>query len=529
MRSIDFGQESKAVRKQKRFIFAEETNTNIVFLREKKKRKTMSSSSRIKTAILLLLIVFGNCWAQNVQTDIQENMDTLITMLDSVGKYEIEETEEKKPTEYYTDFIYKPEVSKITIPIEIEVSQLEKEVNENLKGTIYEDNNIEDDSLKLKISKCGTIAIKYVDNKLSVEVPMKILATYRIGLAIPGLHTDREFSAAIKVNLSSTLNLSKNWSIISKTTIDRYEWIEKPSMKIAGFNVPIKTIVEMAINREKPNIVRMIDQSIAEKLPIREYAENLWNEVQKPINIETEDYNGWVTYDPEGISTTPIIGKNGKITTSIEADCRLEVSLNLEPIGKEKKELPECKIKKMQNEGYKLEVMTNLPYSMLSKIATETVKDENFGNEKHKIKVKRVNLYGTEDELGIEVEMKGFVNGKVYMTGKPQFTPTKDSICIKDVQYKLDTKNIMMKTVNMLIKPRLKRMIEEDFKVGLTAQFESVKESCDKSILNTKWGDSVYSTGDIKEMRGKELFITPSGIQASIIVIGSMKMTYGKR
>ena len=118
-----------------------------------------------------------------IQTEVL--LDSMQISNDSIVLDSIE-----RPEEIYDEKVFSPTTSTLHIPININIPLLEAKINNHFKGLIYEDNNIEDDSLMVKAWKERDFKITYVDNVLNYEIPVKIWIKKRFGLGFT--YTDQE-------------------------------------------------------------------------------------------------------------------------------------------------------------------------------------------------------------------------------------------------------------------------------------------------------------------------------------------------
>ena len=95
---------------------------------------------------------------------------------------------------------YDSSPSFINLPISIKLSDIENQTNALLTGLIYEDNNIEDDDIEMKVWKQAPIKIEN-DNgstgeKIKTVLPLKVWVKYRIGTKKLGveLYNYKEFN-----------------------------------------------------------------------------------------------------------------------------------------------------------------------------------------------------------------------------------------------------------------------------------------------------------------------------------------------
>lgn len=81
--------------------------------------------------------------------------------------------------------IYDANPSFINLPITVKLTDIENQTNSILNGLIYEDNNIDDDDIEMKIWKQGPIKIQNdpasPDKKIKTILPLKATIKYRIG------------------------------------------------------------------------------------------------------------------------------------------------------------------------------------------------------------------------------------------------------------------------------------------------------------------------------------------------------------
>ena len=165
-------------------------------------------------------------------------------------------------------------LSVLNLPIEMPVSELETQINAQLKGLIYEDDSFEDnggDNLKAKVWKINPIRVVAKDSTFLFEVPLKIWvnAGYKVsplGINLSG-YKDTEFS--IKIRLISKIGISPNWKLHTETYVDSYDWISEPNVKVAGIRIPIKSMVSRLLNHNFEKITQAIDNQVAGGIEVK--------------------------------------------------------------------------------------------------------------------------------------------------------------------------------------------------------------------------------------------------------------------
>ena len=92
--------------------------------------------------------------------------------------------------------------SSVSIPVNLPISEIQRLVNQQITGVLYEDQDFENnnsDQLKTKVEKDGNIAIKALtNNRLMFSVPLKIWAEK--GLGTLGVYTYQETNFKVAMN-----------------------------------------------------------------------------------------------------------------------------------------------------------------------------------------------------------------------------------------------------------------------------------------------------------------------------------------
>ena len=131
-------------------------------------------------------------------------------------------------------------------------------------------------------------------------------------------------------------------------------------------------------------------------------------------------------------------------------------------------------------------------------------------------------VYGQTTELVIGLDVSGFINGKIYLTGIPYFDHEMSSIRVKDVDYRITTKNVLAKIVNLFYKKGLKRKIEENMIFSLKEELSLIKEMSRSELFNMEVMKNVRLNGFIEKLNVNKIFLTEEGIKADLDIRGKM-------
>jgi hypothetical protein len=85
-----------------------------------------------------------------------------------------------RPKEEYIAPKVEKTLSNIGLSIDMDIPSLEKSLNNSLTGLIYEDNNLADDNMLIKVWKTKDFHFTVVGNKINYSVPLKIWVKNRV-------------------------------------------------------------------------------------------------------------------------------------------------------------------------------------------------------------------------------------------------------------------------------------------------------------------------------------------------------------
>lgn len=422
------------------------------------------------------------------------------------------------------------EISTLNIPIEIPLSEVERKINDQLGNSLFEDNSLDNnggDNLILKVNKRQPISIEAKGgNQFNIKVPVNIWAkagwkVEKFGLAV-AKYEETQFD--IDINFLTRISMNENWKINTTTNPNGYKWISEPKVKIGFFDVPITSIIEKIVDRELPNVTQIIDSEVS-KINIKPLVETAWREVQSPFLIN-EEYQAWLKVTPLEIMMTPLSNKGRNVRVGIGIKASTETFLGNKPSDAVVASVPGLKLVSQLEDKFEVGLIAQIPYSQARKIAIDKTggKTYEFMDGKYKITVVDLEIYGQGEFMVVAATLKGSLNGKVYLKGKPTFDPIEKSVKMGELDYDLDTKNRLAKTADWLAHGKFLKMIEPYFSISIAAQLEEAKKTIQNNLAGNQFNKKINLFGKLDQLTPDKIYITESGIQAVISAKGKIEV-----
>lgn len=421
---------------------------------------------------------------------------------------------------------YESQVSFLKLPVTIELKDIEHQINKNLNGLIYNDSIITDDNLELKVWKQAPILIKSDEgiNKIKTVLPLKINAKYRYGFEKMGikLYDAKEFNLNALITLSSEIGLT-NWKLTTKTEIKSLDWTESPTVNILGKEVVITYLINPAVRIFKSKIEKTIDESIKSSLNFKPYVLNTLEEISKPVQL-SEEYESWLRVVPTELYVTDAELKKNKITMEMGLKCSIETIIGKEPTKEfDRNKIVLRPVIKMPDK-LNANIIAVSTYADAAKIISNNFKDQEFSDGKRKVLITNVDLWQKDGKMIIALDVKGSINGKVYLAGFPQFNTETKEIYFDKLEYTLDTKNVLIKSANWLAKGTILRKIQENCRYSIQSNMEEGKQNTLKYLTNYSPMKGVVVNGKIHEFEFQKIVLTPTAILAFIKITGEVNL-----
>lgn len=420
--------------------------------------------------------------------------------------------------------VYDTPISFINLPISAKLKDIENQTNGLLNGLIYEDNNIEDDNIEIKIWKLAPISIindpEVAGGKIKTILPLKVNFKYRIGTKTLGvdLYNTKEFNLNGNVVLVSDVALS-NWKLTTKTELKSIDWNENPTMTVFGKNVPITYLMNPAVKIFRSKIEKSIDTAIEKSMDFKPNVLAALAKICTPF-LMNETYESWLRITPIEIYSTNAILKNDTFLMDMGMKCTMTTLIGKQPESKiDVSKIVLKPVTKIPNQ-ITANIAAVSTYADASKIMSKNFVGQEFGSGSKKITVQKVDIWHKNDKMVIALDVLGSVNGTIYLTGFPQYNDQTKEIFFDKLDYVLDTKNKLMRTANWLAQGLILRKIQESCRYSIVSNLEEGKQSMAAYLKNYSPMPGVFVNGKIEDIQFQKIQLTNKAIIAFIKVNG---------
>jgi hypothetical protein len=421
--------------------------------------------------------------------------------------------------------VYDNVPSYINIPISIKLKDIENKTNSLLTGLIYEDTDIDDDDIEMKVWKLAPITIINQEGKIKTVLPLKINAKYRYGVKKLGvdLRDIKEFNLNGVVNLLSDVSLT-NWKVNTNTKLENIDWKESPTMSILGKEMPITYLIKPAISLFRSKIEKKIDESIAKSMDFKPNVLEALEKISTPFEVN-ESYQSWLRIIPTELYATDAKLDKETIAMQMGMKCTMETLMGTKPEAKFDKDKIILKPVTKMPDTVSANIVAVSSYADASSIMTKNFSGQTFGSDSKKITVQKVSIWHKAGKMVIGLDVLGSVNGMIYLTGFPQYNAQTKEVFFDQLDYALDTKSKLMRTANWLAQGLILKKIQQNCRYSINPNIEEGKKAMANYLNNFSPMPGVFVNGKIENVDFQKIQLTNKAILAFVKVTGKVSVT----
>lgn len=418
--------------------------------------------------------------------------------------------------------VYKNKTSFISLPVEISLNDIQKQLNKNMDGLIYEDGNIEDDNTEMKIWKSRAIELSEEKGTILSEIPLKIWTKVRYGTKYLGLNDTKEIYMDGILYLESKPHLS-NWKLTTKSKIIDLKWNESPSIMIAGKLVPITYLVNPTVSYFKKKIATEIDKAIDATCDFKPYVLDAIEKISKPTEVN-KAYETWFKLIPMEIYATDAKLKNQAIKMDMGLKCTLQTMVGSQPKNTFDRTKIILKPVSSMPDKVDLSLAAVSTYESASKIITKNFKGQEFGSGSKKVAVQNVAIWQKDNKLIIALDLTGSITGTIYLNGYPSYNDSTKEIYFDQLDYVLNTKSILLKSANWLAQGTILKKIQENCRYSIKENLEEGEKTLAGYLNNYSPTKGVFINGTFNAISFEKVELTDKAIIAFLTTTGKVSV-----
>jgi len=427
---------------------------------------------------------------------------------------------------------FTPAPSVIYLPLEIKTDYIEKAINSQLGGTLYQSDTVTlggVSNVRVTVRRQGRIKIRAQGGELLYNVPLKISMRFSFNLSVLGLnHTEyQDIDAGISIALRSRITLRENWRLATSTKTDGYVWTSDPVLKFRSVTIPVKTAADHIVSRQLETLGKLIDNAAAGGINVREAVDPLWQQIQTPIEIPVPDlpHKIWLRLNPSEIYMTQLSGQGGSVggTVGVRAVSEAFIGGKPEPLPPAK--LPDFAPPPEKDSSFVINLYSEIPFENATLMSRQMFAGKTLKSGMQAVTVRDIEIAASKNGLvEVRLDLAGSISGKVCVTGKAVYNDKAQMLAIENMDFDIQTQSSFQKAKNRLLKGIIISKMKPHLKFPLKETFDGAKVLADKMLTGYKLYDGVSLNGRLDSISIGGVDVTETGFRAVVIARGVLSV-----
>ena len=399
--------------------------------------------------------------------------------------------------------------SELSIPIQVNMKPL-YQLAEKKVATLFTSPNWPEDWISIDCAsrykyqfRRGPLQISAAGNSMNLGFTgfYKIIGSTRVCLGntvvSPWTPACRcgfdEGERRVNVGFTNTVKVLYDYKI--NLNINRQEPVPVDKCTVCVFGVDITNQVMKGLKDELDLSKKAMEDSFG-VVDLKPHVQQLWNK----LNASYDLYGlGWLKINPQKIRLTNMFARNDSLNIFLGMTAKPVISFER---STDQMTLVPNIDNSISKPGFNIFLDAVLNYDSLSNILNAQLKGKEFDLAKgKKVVVQDCRIYGTGNEkLIIKMSFSGSNSGIAYFTGKPFYDENKKLIEVRDIDFDVKTKNLLLKSADWLFNKRITTEIARVSKFDLSSYVDTAKILINRQ-LNAEWIKGVKSAGSINGLK----------------------------
>ena len=324
----------------------------------------------------------------------------------------------------------------------------------------------------------------------------------------------------LRLTAHSLLSWTDRWALKSDTSFDEPETLEP--CRLTNLGLDATPILTSPMNAWLGSVAEAIDTKVRARGEARQRAAAIWQRLQEPAELE---HNLWLSLNPVGAQAGPIsAGGDHLIRTSVNLILEPRAQVGSKPISGDRP-LPPLELISQAQDGFHLAVPLLAEYSVINRRLEQRLVGQEFPTSLGEpLTITSVQMYGSGANLILNLGVTGAVNGNLYATGKPVFDTATQTLSFQQLEFTVDTKNVLVGMANWLFYDDLLARLEPRTRIDLSHRLEEFRRQLSRT-LTRELTPGTWLEGTVTNLGPRAVYPAPGGVEILLVADGFLELS----
>lgn len=403
----------------------------------------------------------------------------------------------------------KKELSTLNVSVDASTDDLAKVLNKTVNKNLYK-GSTKTRGVAADVVRNGTIVVTASDDFIYVSLPVSMSLGY-------GMFETKAIAFTLKFKIKP--GISADWQLQTEIAYLGLSDLLAEEVGIGPVAFKPRSVVEGITQPVQKMLSNLIAQKINDQFPLKAQIGKVWNLAQKPMQLD-KSYNAWLKLTPSEVMLSPLTAQNNRVRISVGISTFAELVVGPEPPARPLLPLPRLKPVNSFDKTFRIALNADLFYKDIRAIAAPLLLNKRFESDGKNIVIKDFDLYGNGDRLVVKLQTQGALDGVFYLTARPLFNPQTNNFSVEDVDFDLQTQNLLHQSADWFLHGTIREMIQEKLNMNLGRQLEQSRQVAGKALARVQLVEHLSLKGDIKNLKFSDMIVLKDKMSLQVYAEG---------
>jgi hypothetical protein len=314
----------------------------------------------------------------------------------------------------------------------------------------------------------------------------------------------------LQIEITSPLRITPQWQLRGNTRVGSIApptTMNRDKCRVTVFNIDVTGRVTDATREILQSKRTMIDQKIA-SVDIHKRFEDWWHLLQRPIPLTD---SVWLVINPSAVRMGETVGVKRTLVTALGFSASPRVVSGAKPPTIETP-LPPL-YPAAVGDGLHILMEGVLDYSLATRLLEKQLVGKIIEGKGQTLVIKDVRLFGIGGgKIALELTFGGTINGRIYFTGTPRYSPETNELFVPDLDYDAGSANLLVSGFEWVKHDEVRDYFRDHARWSIGNIVAQGREQLSKG-LNRDLAPGVKLTAEVKTVQGLSVHAQRSAIR----------------
>jgi hypothetical protein len=409
--------------------------------------------------------------------------------------------------------------SEISVPIVLPLSEIQTVINSKIPSDLVKNKEIKA-GLKLTITRGGRISLDGEDQRLDWSVPLTVDVCHSF---VGSISTFK-----IKPVFSSELTPKDDYSLSSKTTLNKVVWVDPAVVKVLGSEIDLSNIVDDLIKDESGKITKLIDDQLS-NLDLKKVLSKTWTKLSNPILVNRKIQPVYLLVNAREVILRDFSLSDHQLAIDLSVFGTISTVFDSASNVRSQLEYPPLVLGSDNEPQTKLYLPLRIDFNRINSLLEENVFGIEFTVEENNLRLDSIFLTSIDSFLLISARISGDVNAELEVLGRPQFSPSTRNLSV--VGFDFQFKNIsesLLEAGDYLFHDEIIEEVLTKLNIPIGSFIDSIPDLIYAGIERGKSGQNIDLNNEIDSLSFHQLLVRYDDIQLVLFATGNMGLRVEK-